>query len=239
MSENSKTCAPRIMKISQAIALAAILLLSAGAARAQEATAGTEGHDTMHLLVGRSLVINSPTRIRRLSIADPNIADALLINPTQILVNGKAPGGVSLVLWNESDQSQLFELFVDMDILGLSEKIHEEFPDEKVKVEASKDLVMVSGHASTKAIADKIMQVVTAVNPKVVNLMDSPGKPIDRGSSARGEICRSGSSRVEPVGNEPVQHRRRDGSWKYSRFHHHGTIRARAIDRRVATTHAN
>ena len=178
MSENSKTCAPRIEKLLQVIALAALLLLSTGAARAQEAPTAAESHDTLHLLVGRSLVINSPTRIRRLSIADPNIADALLINPTQILVNGKAPGGVSLVLWNESDQSQLFELFVDMDILGLSEKIHEEFPNEKVKVEASKDLVMVSGHASTKAIADKIMQVVMGVNPKVVNLMDSPGKPM-------------------------------------------------------------
>ncbi|MGH9704308.1 MAG: pilus assembly protein N-terminal domain-containing protein, partial [Candidatus Acidiferrales bacterium] len=80
MSENSKSCAPRIEKLLQVIALSALLLLSAGAARAQEAPTA-ESHDTLHLLVGRSLVINSPTRIRRLSIADPNIADALLINP--------------------------------------------------------------------------------------------------------------------------------------------------------------
>lgn len=140
---------------------------------AQEAEAG----ERLHILVGRSLVISSPTRIRRVSIADPAIADATVINPTQILVSGKAPGGVSLVMWNEADQSQTFELFVDLDILGLSQKIREVFPQEPVRVEASKDLVMLTGRVSSKAIADKIVQVVSQVTPKVVSLMEVPAPP--------------------------------------------------------------
>jgi pilus assembly protein CpaC len=136
-----------------------------------------ETAERLHLLVGRSLVISSPTRIKRISIADPNIADAVIISPTQILVNGKTPGGVSLVLWNETDQSQTFELFVDLDILGLSQKIREVFPQEPVRVEASKDLVMLSGRVSSKAVADKIVQVVSAVNPKVISLIEVPPAP--------------------------------------------------------------
>jgi pilus assembly protein CpaC len=95
----------------------------------------------------------------------------------QILVSGKTPGGVSLVLWNEADQSQTFELFVDLDILGLSQKIREVFPQEPVRVEASKDLVMLSGRVSSKAVADKIVQVVSAVNPKVISLIEVPTPP--------------------------------------------------------------
>jgi Flp pilus assembly secretin CpaC len=73
----------------------------------------------LHLMVGRSLVITSPTRIKRVSVADPSIADAIVVSPTQVLVNGKIPGGVSLMLWDDSDQSQAFEVSVDIDILSL------------------------------------------------------------------------------------------------------------------------
>ncbi len=133
--------------------------------------------ERLHLLAGRSLVISSPVRVKRVSIADPNIVDAIVISPTQILLNGKAPGGVSLVLWDEADQSQTFEVFVDMDILGLSQKLREVFPNEPIRVEASKDVVMLSGHASSKAVADKILQIVTAAAPKVISLMDAPAPP--------------------------------------------------------------
>jgi pilus assembly protein CpaC len=111
------------------------------------------------------------------SIADPSIADAIVISPFQVLLNGKTPGGVSLVIWDESDQSQTFEIFVDLDILGLSQKIREVFPNEPIRVEASKDLVMISGHASTKAAQNQILAIVSAVTPKVVNLMEAPTAP--------------------------------------------------------------
>src|SRR5216684_5174391 len=133
--------------------------------------------ERLHLLVGRSLVITTPVRIKRLSIADPTIIDAIIIKPTQILLNGKVPGGVSLVLWDEADQSQTFEVFVDLDILGLSQKIREVFPEEPIRVEASKDVVMLSGRASSKAVADKILQIVTAATPKVISLMEAPTAP--------------------------------------------------------------
>ena len=49
----------------------------------------SETPETLHLMVGRSLVITSPARVRRISVADPNIADTLVVSPTQIVVNGK------------------------------------------------------------------------------------------------------------------------------------------------------
>lgn len=158
--------------------------LEAAAAIAQQtdqgqpsgATVGGAG-ERLHLLVGRSLVISSPSPVKRVSIADPNIADAIVISPYQVLLNGRNPGGVSLVLWDESDQSQTFEVFVDLDILGLSQKIREVFPNEPVRVEASKDLVMVSGHASSKAVETQILAIVSSVTPKVVNLMEAPPPP--------------------------------------------------------------
>src|SRR5262245_53114610 len=132
---------------------------------------------TLHLLVGRSLVITSPARIKRVSLADPEIAEALVVSPTQVLVNGKKPGGVSLLVWDETDQSQAFEVSVDIDVLSLSQKIHEVFPSENVHIDTSKDVVILSGKISSSAVADKILEVVKGATPKVTSMMEVPAPP--------------------------------------------------------------
>ena len=138
----------------------------------------SEVPQALHLLVGRSLVITSPTRIKRVSLADPAIAEAIVVSPNQVLVNGKAPGGVSLLIWDEADQSQDFEVSVDIDTLSLSQKIHDVFPNEPVQIETSKDVVMLSGRVSSAAVADKILEVVKNVTPKVTSLMEIPPAPV-------------------------------------------------------------
>jgi pilus assembly protein CpaC len=141
------------------------------------APAEVEAPQTLHLLVGRSIVISSPGRIKRVSLADPNIAEAIVVSPTQVLVNGKAPGGVSLIIWDESDQSQAFEVSVDIDVLGLSQKIHEVFPSEDVHIDTSRDVVMLSGKISSAPVADKILEIVKSTTPKVTSLMQVPTTP--------------------------------------------------------------
>ena len=148
----------------------------------------SESAQTLHLLVGRSLVITSPNRIKRISLADPAVAEALVVSPTQVLVNGKAPGGVSLLIWDEADQSQAFEVSVDIDILGLTQKIHEVFPAEAVHIETSKDVVMLSGHISSATVADKILEVVKNATPKVTSLMEVPSTAACADFAA-GKIC--------------------------------------------------
>jgi pilus assembly protein CpaC len=156
---------------------AATLGATASVPQTPPAAAETEGPQTLHLLVGRSLVITSPSKIKRVSLADPSIAEAIVVSPFQVLLNGKAPGGVSLLLWDEQDQSQAFEVSVDIDILGLSQKIHEVFPTEPVQVDTSRDIVILSGHVSSPAVADKILEVVKSASPKVTNLMEVPPTP--------------------------------------------------------------
>ena len=129
---------------------------------------------SLHILVGRSLVITSPTRIKRVSLADPTIAEVDVISPTQIVINGKAPGGVSLLLWDEADQSQAFEIAVDIDVLGLRQEIHDVFPSEPVQIGTANGVVMLSGKISSQAVADQILEAVKGASPKVTSMMEVP-----------------------------------------------------------------
>ena len=100
---------------------------TAVAKQGESAPQQSETPETLHLMVGRSLVITSPARVRRISVADPNIADTLVVSPTQIVVNGKQPGATSLVIWDESGQNQTFDVFVDLDVLSLDQVIRQSF----------------------------------------------------------------------------------------------------------------
>ena len=58
----------------------------------------TQGSAPLRVMVGKSLLINTTERLKRISITDPAIAFAQVITPTQILVHGKSPGEVSLLI---------------------------------------------------------------------------------------------------------------------------------------------
>jgi pilus assembly protein CpaC len=131
----------------------------------------------LHLLVGRSLVITSQSRIFRVSVADPTIVDALVVSPTQILLSGKSPGVASLVIWDESGQSQTFDAYVDIDVSEMVTKVHEVLPDESIQVEARGGVITLSGQASSQAVADHVLAIAQAMathKENVVSLLQVP-----------------------------------------------------------------
>src|SRR5437867_3651488 len=70
----------------------------------------------LRVMVGKSVLINTSERLKRVSVTDPAVADALVVTPTQVMVHGRAPGEVSLLLWDENERSRTFDLRVDVDV---------------------------------------------------------------------------------------------------------------------------
>ena len=56
--------------------------------------------------VNKSVVLRLPRRATRVSITQPEIAEAVVVAPDQILINGKAVGSTSLVVWFEGKTHQ-------------------------------------------------------------------------------------------------------------------------------------
>jgi pilus assembly protein CpaC len=53
--------------------------------------------------VNKSVVLRLPKRATRVSVTQPEIAEAVVVAPDQILINGKAVGATSLVVWFEDE----------------------------------------------------------------------------------------------------------------------------------------
>jgi pilus assembly protein CpaC len=131
----------------------------------------TQGSAPLRVMVGKSLLINTTERLRRISITDPAIAFAQVITPTQILVHGKSPGEVSLLIWDELERSRSFDLRVDVDVSACAEEEHRVFPDEQITVTPSRAAIVLSGHVSTEDAAKRAGELASAYSPKVVNVL--------------------------------------------------------------------
>ncbi len=109
-----------------------------------------QGAAPLRVMVGKSLLINTTERLKRISITDDSIASARVITPTQILVHGKTPGEVSLLIWDELERSRSFDLRVDVDVSACADEEHRVFPDEQIAVTPSRAAIVLSGHVSTE-----------------------------------------------------------------------------------------
>src|SRR5207249_999515 len=115
------------------ILITACLLLAAtagmyGQAAGQVQTTPAVGQ--LRMQTGRSLIINSPENLARVSVSDPGIATAVIVSPMQVLINGIAPGTVTLILWDQQDRTQTYTLAVDLDVNALTQVLNQIFPNE-------------------------------------------------------------------------------------------------------------
>ena len=125
----------------------------------------------LRVMVGKSLLINTTERLKRVSVTDPNVVDAEVVTPTQILVHGLAAGEVSLLIWDELERSRSFDLRVDVDVSAAAEEERRVFPDEQIAVSPSRSAIVLSGHVSTEDVAKRAGMIAEAYSKNVVNVL--------------------------------------------------------------------
>src|SRR5450432_1522720 len=139
--------------------------------QATSPSAEPQGSAPLRVMVGKSLLINTSERLKRISVTDPAVADALVVTPTQVLVHGRAPGEISLLIWDELERSQSFDLRVDVDVTAAAEEIHRLFPDEQISVSPSRSAIVLSGHVTTEDVAKHAGSIAAAYSKNVVNVL--------------------------------------------------------------------
>jgi pilus assembly protein CpaC len=144
-----------------------------GPAATAQTSSESESHGAapLRVMVGKSLLINTTERLKRVSVTDPGVADAIVITPTQILVHGRAAGEVSLLIWDELERSRSFDLRVDVDVSAASEEEKRIFPEEQITVTPSRSAIVLSGHVTTEDVAARAGKIAEAYSKNVVNVL--------------------------------------------------------------------
>jgi pilus assembly protein CpaC len=118
--------------------------------------------DAVRLLVGRSTIVDVGRPITRVSLTSADIADALVTSPNELLINGKAPGTISMFVWDRAGAIRRYEVQVQRDLGRLSAQFKELFPKESIEVRANGRSAILAGTVSSKDVADKMTALAGA-----------------------------------------------------------------------------
>jgi pilus assembly protein CpaC len=138
--------------------------------------AGPVEYQKVSLTAGRSTVLTTDFNISRIAITNPAIADATVVQPREILIDGKAPGTISLIVWGPTSRTQ-YDLVVEQPVTSLQQNLAMLFPGEDIQVSTSDDSTILSGQVSSTNVmlrAGEIAQAATAKRA-VLNLLQVPG----------------------------------------------------------------
>jgi pilus assembly protein CpaC len=155
----------------------AVALPGAAAAKdsnGQVPAAGAESRtalvgNSLHLVVGQSMFVNTVDRLRRIYVSNPEVLDSVTASPHQIVVTAKTAGVSSLILWDETGQSQAYEIAADLDIAGLRSALKDALPYENIAVDSRQDQVDLAGTVSNPAVADEAVKLAGQFSKTVVS----------------------------------------------------------------------
>jgi len=129
------------------------------------------------LVAGKSLVLNSPAIIERISAGFGDVVEATAVSPREVLVQAKAPGETSLIIWQQGGNKLFFDVTVEPSMANTNLKLEkvraqlrQELPGQDIKATFDNDAVFLRGTAKDMTSAERAT-VIASTMGKVVNLL--------------------------------------------------------------------
>jgi len=157
------------------LVLAGLLLCGASVPRAAEAQRVVRAPEqVVSVSKGASALLVNPTAIQRFSIGDPTVAEAVVVSPTEVLINGKMLGTTSLFLWDNAGAIKLYSIEVTADAAGLQRYLMSVLEGEHVDVTASGNVVTLSGQVRDASMANQAGEIAKGTGATIVDNLTTP-----------------------------------------------------------------
>jgi pilus assembly protein CpaC len=127
------------------------------------------------LTVGAGTVVECPKGVARVATSSPETVDAVVASADEVLFHAKALGQATLFIWSKAGERTVYNVAVEPNLEPLRRVIRETFPNEDLDIRSTRESLALVGHASSQAIADRALALVTAsVKGAVSNLVVAP-----------------------------------------------------------------
>ncbi|MGD9160019.1 MAG: type II and III secretion system protein family protein [Desulfobacteraceae bacterium] len=142
------------------------------------ATSGCSIEIEMH----KSFIKKTGRDITRISIANPDIADARVITPRQVLLIGNKPGSTNLIIWHknnnktdinpeEEEQAEVYdvEVYVSYAIMkAVHGSLRKMVPEAKVNIQRTAKGIILDGEVESQQMLERVLSIVRSY----VDVMD-------------------------------------------------------------------
>lgn len=125
------------------------------------------------VFVNKSVVIDSPTGIKRVSVSNGELAEAVAVSSTELVLNGRGSGETSLLVWDSKGKRTLYDVHILPDETQsehLRKTLHDEFPGQEISFELAQGSILLRGNVDSLVTADRAAAMAGTLG-KVINLL--------------------------------------------------------------------
>jgi pilus assembly protein CpaC len=152
--------------------LLGVVTLAGGPASAQQFI--TAPHGSVTLARGTSAVLVTPVAISRVSMADPDVAEAVVMSPREVLINGKSLGTTTFVVWDAGGMRNIYGVEVTADAAALGRHLSMMYPEENIDVSARGNTLVLGGRVSSAQVAHRARTLAEGTGATVIDNLETP-----------------------------------------------------------------
>ncbi len=149
-----------------------LLAVAAPALRAQQVFSQPER--VISVSRGASVLLVNPVALQRFSVGDPGIAEATIVSPTEVVINGKGLGSTTLLIWDNSTQVKVYSVEVTADAPALERYLRQVMPDEQIAVTASGNSVTLSGSVKDPNSVGRAIDIARGSGATIIDNLVAP-----------------------------------------------------------------
>ena len=134
----------------------------------------------LSMTIGKSLVIDYPVEIGRISTSSPEVVDAVPATSKEFLLHGKGHGAATVVVWAKSGARTMYNVTVEHNVDPIRKLLSETFPNEDIRVQSARDSITLVGRVSSKEIADRAVAIAVPMARTVVTNLQLAPPPVEQ-----------------------------------------------------------
>src|SRR5262249_50755479 len=153
--------------------LSALLLITEAFAQTQPAVR------EIRLLEGRGRLLRFQKDIQKVVIAEPRVADAVVIDPREVMVNAKGSGQTTLLIWETGEEPAQYEIAVTKDTTEWDQFRQQifEVAGGPISITGSGETIVLAGTVANADVSKRIAGIAQTRAKNVIKLLQTPPPP--------------------------------------------------------------
>ena len=129
---------------------------------------------TIPLTTGRGELLQFPDDVKQVAAAEPKIADVVVIDPREVMINAKEVGKTTVVIWDGQNGPMRYNVDVIADtseVDNFKEELARQLPGCDIQVTGKGETIVLTGTAETEEQSKKAQALAQTRAKTVVNLI--------------------------------------------------------------------
>jgi pilus assembly protein CpaC len=150
-------------------AFGALCLAALGLTAGAPAARGQSSAEEIRITLGKSIVIDYPVDVARISTSNPEIVDAVAVSTREVLLHAKAHGICTIVVWSKAGQRTFYNISVEHNLEPIRRILKETFPNDPIQIQSARDSITLTGTVTAQSVSDRAAALAASLSKTVIN----------------------------------------------------------------------